>query len=827
MPATWVSDEDEPYTSPSQKASFSSSPNDNNDSLASSPPPLHSPFSPSPHKKGQAPSGIPRPNTFSSTYKAPPHFPANDANPLASPETTPTPPPRSAKRSELTSARIAAYEARTTEAATRAATGPIVPNPDKAKGLSSASQLPIPLYKAGTLRTPGQPSAPVNKLDDSNKPHTTHHASLSAQPTSEFDQPTREGGKGRRSPSVSSELSPFADSYVSATDELSELLDHETVEADRRQQEQAAFRPSVERSRTVLDDLEEQITRRDDNEHAIGDEEEYDWGSGDEEEEEPRLQPLSHYLIGGENFLTPPPVVASSSNQGNVRMPDSVYSSASPLDLSVAQWWEDVRTFWDGTSAGINETGDEILAGNDPRFTRVKPDRSKSAIPPKGRHSEPAEFSERKPGRYTVIQSSLSGYPRYEVSNVFFESIDQTKHMNEEAARRATCIDDPDAEPNPSTCPVYENLKVPLHERLSKMLPSPSNFSPPLGPDPFVAWTYEYRPRDHSLQVIEAASTTPALVLKDDALKARAEQYRENKAVLQAALKEVSVLTPAPDTDHAHECPHCHSVEASGSIPQGPRYQADVDTLQFLILAQHELRKDLARLEATQRGVQGSLSTLGIFPSRHRFGNAAQRQALVERRGREGSERQRQALEYQESREGTSGAELYPLDQELHDALSALDLITEPPTDPFRTISATANLAFRESLPFVNQADPRPAAPRRSSSEYSDRPTRSKSRATTARPVRDEPGMVDVGNPPKHPRTSAQDRAAAYQIMQSVQTYHNSGRTSRASGGSGLVDGESARIGRTRERGRPEDVVATSPSRDEERYPRRQNIIQQ
>lgn len=464
----------------------------------------------------------------------------------------------------------------------------------------------------------------------------------------------------------------------------------------------------------------------------------------------------------------------------------------------------------------------------DPRFARINPQFSRSAIPPKGEHSEPAEFSDQKPSREDVLQVFLSGYPKYEVSNVFHESIDRTNHLNEEADRRATCIDDPDAEPSPPTCPVYENLKLPLHERLSNMLPSPSNFTPPLRPDPFAVWTYEYRPRDHSLQVIKTASTTPGLELKDESLKGRAEQYRKNRELLQGALKEVCILKAVPDTVHALECPHCHSVGASGSIPDGPRYQADVDALQSLILEQHELRRDLERLEATKRGVQGSISTLSMFPSRHRFGNAKRRLALAGQREREVSERRREALEYRESQERTSAAELCPLDQELDQALNALDPISEPLLDSSRTSIATANLATGECFPFVNHAGPRRAATRRSSSEYSDRPAKSKDEVASPQSVPEKPDMVDVGNVPKHPHPSGtQDRAAAYRIMKSVQTYHNSGRKSQASVRSGPVDGDLARVGRTKERRRQEDVVVTSPSRHEERYPKRQNIVQQ
>jgi hypothetical protein len=375
---------------------------------------------------------------------------------------------------------------------------------------------------------------------------------------------------------------------------------------------------------------------------------------------------------------------------------------------------------------------------------------------------------------------------------------------------------------------MYENLKLPLHERLSNMLPSPSNFTPPLRPDPFAVWTYEYRPRDHSLQVIKTASTTPGLELKDESLKARAEQYRKNRELLQGALKEVCILKAVPDTVHALECPHCHSVGASGSIPDGPRYQADVDALESLILEQHELRRDLERLEATKRGVQGSISTLSMFPSRHRFGNAKRRLALAGQRERDVSERRREALEYRESQERTSAAELCPLDQELDQALNALDSIAEPLLESSRTSIATANLATGKCFPFVNQAGPRRAATRRSSSEYSDRPAKSKDEVASPQFVPDKPDMVDVGNVPKHPHPpGAQDRAAAYRIMKSVQTYDNSGRKSQASVRSGPVDRDSARVGRTKERRIQGDVVVTSPSRHEERYPKRQNIVQQ
>ncbi|CAN9432748.1 unnamed protein product [Alternaria alternata] len=842
--ASWSSDEDDLNTSPILKHDLCSSPNDNDDSLASSPPPFLSSSSPSPsQKKEHVPSGLPPKNPFSSTYNAPLPRPAKDIKSSPSPVATPTPPPCSGRSSELTSARIAAYEARTAEAAARSTTGTIVANLesqspplDEAAELSSASQPPDSFYKDASQQSPGSLSDPANKLDESKKPRTARHASLSARPTTKPNQPTLGGENDKRSTSVSPQISSFADFYVAATDKFPGLSDDAALEPDRPQEDQVSSGPGARRSGIVLSELEEELIRGNDNDLAIADDDEEEewWEMEDEDERKPRLRSLSHFQIGGENDMTAFPVSALSSRQGHSTIPDSRFSfvsdAPSVLDLSDAQWEEDSRLYWEDACAELNEVADSVLAANedDPRFARINPHFSRSAIPPKGERSEPAEFSDQKPSREDVLQVFLSGYPKYEVSNVFHESIDRTKHLNEEADRRATCIDDPDAEPSLPTCPVYENLKLPLHERLSNMLPSPSNFTPPLRPDPFAVWTYEYRPKDHSLQVIKTASTTPGLELKDESLKARAEQYRKNRELLQGALKEVCILKAVPDTVHALECPHCHSVGASGSIPDGPRYQADIEALQSLILEQHELRRDLERLEATKRGVQGSISTLSMFPSRHRFGNAKRRLALAGQREREVSERRREALEYRESQERTSAAELCPLDQELDQALNALDPIAEPPLDSSRTSIATANLATGECFPFVNQAGPRRAATRRSSSEYSDRPAKSKDEVASPQSVPEKPDMVDVGNVPKHPHPpGAQDRAAAYRIMKSVQTYHNSGRKSQAPVRSGSVDGDSARVGRMKERRIQEDLVVTSPSRHEERYPKRQNIVQQ
>ncbi|CAN9401384.1 unnamed protein product [Alternaria alternata] len=406
--ASWSSDEDDLNTSPILKPGLSSSPNDNNDSLASSPPPFLSSSSPSPsQKKEHVPSGLPPENPFSSTYNTPPPRPAKDIRSFPSPAATPTPPPRSGRSSELTTARIAAYEARTVEAAARAATGTIVANLesqspplDEAVEISSASQPPDSSYQDANQQSPGSLSDPANKLDESKKPHF----------------------------------------YVAATDKFPGLSNDGTLEPDRPQEDQVSSGPSARRSGIVLSELEEEVIRGKDNDLAIADDDEEEewWEMEDEDERKPRLRSLSHFQIGGENDMTAFPVGALSSRQGRSTIPDSRFSflsdAPSVLDLSDAQWEEDSRLYWEDVCAELNEVADSVLAANED-----------------GERSEPAEFSDQKPNREDVLQVFLTGYPKYEVSNVFHESIDRTKHLNEEADRRATCIDDPDAEPSPPT----------------------------------------------------------------------------------------------------------------------------------------------------------------------------------------------------------------------------------------------------------------------------------------------------------------------------------------------------------------------------------------
>jgi hypothetical protein len=291
---------------------------------------------------------------------------------------TPTPLPRSGRSSELTSARIAAYEARTAEAAARVTTGTIVvnlesqsPPLDQATELSSASQPPDSRYEDATQQSLVSLSDPVEKLDESKKPRTARHASLSARPTTKPNQPILGEENDKRSTSVSPEVSSFADFYVAATDKFPGLSDDGTLEPDRPQEDQVSSGPSARRSGIVLSELEEEVIRGKDNDLAIADDDEEEewWEMEDEDERNPRLQSLSHFQIGGENDMTAFPVGALSSRQGRSTIPDSRFSFVSDgpsvLDLSDAQWEEDSRLYWEDACAELNEVADSVLAANE------------------------------------------------------------------------------------------------------------------------------------------------------------------------------------------------------------------------------------------------------------------------------------------------------------------------------------------------------------------------------------------------------------------------------------------------------------------------------
>jgi hypothetical protein len=428
-------------------------------------------------------------------------------------------------------------------------------------------------------------------------------------------------------------------------------------------------------------------------------------------------------------------------------------------------------------------------------------------MPARNEHSEPPEFSERKPDRDQVMQVYIeSFFPKHKVSGVFF---DATERLNEDRKRRATCIDDPDADasPPPPPCDHCEYVKVSLHERLRNKLPSPSVFTP-----------LTYRSKYHSLQAVEMASMTRDLPLKDDSLKARGMHYDENRKVIEAALEQDRILREEPHVVHALKCQFGHSLKTSGSTSCGFQDQStisDLDTLQYLLLGQQELRRDIARLECVECAVCTSIETLDILPVRYR-GNVLQRKTLQD----EVEKLRRERLTVDEEVYDAPVDRSCSHDYEEYRAMASLDPM----------IIATANLAVGESFPFVEQARRRHRHPatRRSSSVYSNGAVRTTSGTTTPHIVLEGPDFTDSGNVPDVPQSGDHDRAAAHKIMQSIRTYHNSGRISRTSSVDVSADNESIRTGRRQERRTRGNAVVTSPTRhDEERYPRRQNIVQQ
>jgi hypothetical protein len=284
------------------------------------------------------------------------------------------------------------------------------------------------------------------------------------------------------------------------------------------------------------------------------------------------------------------------------------------------------------------------------------------------------------------------------------------------------------------------------------------------------------------------ASIAPDLELGDDSLRARAAQYSANKKTIEMALGEDGIL----EAD-VLKCRLCHNVKVPGNMSHGPQSAANIERLQSLILAQHELRQDIERLEAKKRGVQASFSTLHMLPIRRRLGNALQRQSLA---NNVEQVRTKRITGTAEELTEVLIEESYPLDHELYRALASLDPVAEYLSKTPSMSIATANLATGESFPFADRARSRRPATRRSSSVYSDRSVRLKSGTATPHAVLKEPESTDGGDVPNLPQPVAHDRAAAYRIMQSVQKYHNIGRTSQRSAGNGSVDSESARTGR-------------------------------
>jgi len=149
---------------------------------------------------------------------------------------------------------------------------------------------------------------------------------------------------------------------------------------------------------------------------------------------------------------------------------------------------------------------------------------------------------------------------------------------------------------------------------------------------------------------------------------------------------------------------------------------------------------------------------------------------------------------------------------------TSLDTMVESPSRARSMSVGTALYVTEEYTPFGEQPRSRQHVTSRSSSVYSGGAAKTQ-RSVSIPPAL--PGLSETSYAGEClPR--GKDRASN-RIMQSIRSFYNRGRSRPASS----AGSESSRTGRREERGRREGAV-TSPTRhDEERYPKRQNIVQQ
>ena len=75
--------------------------------------------------------------------------------------------------------------------------------------------------------------------------------------------------------------------------------------------------------------------------------------------------------------------------------------------------------------------------------------------------------------------------------------------------------------------------------------------------------------------------------------------------VVEAVLEEDRILRKAPQVVDALRCHYGHNLQAPRNMScesHHPRTISDVDTLQYLLLGQQELRRDIERLECARDG---------------------------------------------------------------------------------------------------------------------------------------------------------------------------------------------------------------------------------
>ena len=244
---------------------------------------------------------------------------------------------------------------------------------------------------------------------------------------------------------------------------------------------------------------------------------------------------------------------------------------------------------------------------------------------------------------------------------------------------------------------------------------------------------------------------------------------------------------------------------------------SDVDTMQYLLLGQQELRRDIERLECVRRAVGTSISTVRSLPTRYRgqaSGKVLERKTLED----ELNDLAKKALMVDDDMSDVPVDEPLPVQPEQYRTSTSLDTIVESPPRARSLSIGTALYVTEESTPFVEQPRPRQHVTSRSSSVYSGGAAKTKRSVSIPPALPRQSENSDAGG--VQPREK--DRAS-HRIMQSIRSFHNRGRSRPASS----AGSESSRTGRREERGRREGVVTSPTRQDEERYPKRQNIVQQ
>ncbi|KAI4678913.1 uncharacterized protein J4E88_006201 [Alternaria novae-zelandiae] len=712
------------------------------------------------------PSPWPSPSSSSTSIPTPSHF--HDA-----PETpTSSPPPPSSSTGKETNINTSK---------------PSSTSASKAKQLAPASP-PTPSRLPRTVNVNVKPTPNPSPSTSQSNLLSSRIASYEAR-TASARSPTRGAAKGR-STSVDPTLMGFGKYYDAATKKFC-VGDGEEGGVEEMEEESEGLGERRGRSGTMIRDLVEE-----EEEHVVS-------------SKIPSVAwPPGVFPPGTEAGNRRDARLWDGEKEGIVAVSPSVAPSDSWLAAPDAGQEEEAREYWDGVLAHVNEAGDDALREKKQGYPSDNMDYHRSKMPARDEHSEPTEFSERKANRDKVMQVLINSvYPKHKVEGVSF---DNTEVLNEDRRKRAICIDDPDADASPPpACNHCEYVTLPLHDRLRNKLPSPSIFTP---------WTY--RSKYHELRAVEMASMSQDLPLKDDSLKARGMHYDRNRTVLEAALEEDRILRKEPHVVDALRCHYGHNLKAPGNMSCGthhPRMISDVDTMQYLLLGQQELRRDIERLECVRRAVGTSVSTVRLLPTRYR--GRAKGKVLGRMTAEEHLEElARKALMVDDDMSDVPVDEPLPVQSEQYRTSTSLDTIVESPPRARSLSVGTALYVTEEYTPFVEQPRPRQNVTSRSSSVYSGGAAKTKR---------------SVSIPPALPRQSENSDArgvqprekdrASHRIMQSIRSFHNRSRSRHASS----AGSDSSRTGRREERGRREGVV-TSPTRhDEERYPKRQNIVQQ